>query len=310
MKLISNKMLPNELYVKIFEHLNLKERGRISSSSKTFYQLVHHIQYNQRVYLSTLKDINFKLTNIHLNRLCDEELNLIQKEELTDLKYLRVDWCNISYDGLEQLKGLNQLKSLEIMYSLKSRIFHLNHLINLKHLTIHNAEIEDDDIKKLHLTKLTMISLTFNITEEQLNHILELNQLTSLELYDCSNLTDESLKNISKQRKLKELKLGNHTRRSNDDGLKYFGQLNKLEYLKLIDCWRITDDGFKILSELTELKELIINGNGIYITDSGLEYLKRLKKLVSLDLFRCYDITSDGLKQFKKSMPNVQKIYI
>ncbi len=78
------------------------------------------------------------------------------------------------------------------------------------------------------------------------------------------------------------------------------------EYLRQRPPWadtEITDRGLSLLSQLTDLDELLIHGSRI--TDEGLEHLRGLTKLKQLWLVRT-GVSESGVRQLRAALPNCE----
>ena len=87
-----------------------------------------------------------------------------------------------------------------------------------------------------------------------------------------------------------------------DEGLKVVAQLSVLRQIHFNNT-SITDEGIKQLSPLTELN--YINLVGTKITDTGLSHLSALKKLKSIFVYQTA-VTSEGLKDFSVKLPEAR----
>ena len=144
------------------------------------------------------------------------------------------------------------------------------------HLDLSNSKITDDDLARIvkeykngrKLTSLNLSNCT-NITDAGLAHLAEL-PLTQLNLSGCENITDAGLAHLT--------------------GL-------PLTQLNLSECENITDAGLAHLAKLplTQL-DLSYCEN---ITDAGLAHLAKLP-LTQLNLSRCRKITDAGLAHLAK----------
>jgi hypothetical protein len=67
-----------------------------------------------------------------------------------------------------------------------------------------------------------------------------------------------------------------------DETLRAIGKARNMEYLVLADCGAVTDQGLQYLSQMTELKTLMLGGTNV--TDEGLAHLAHLKELYWLSL--------------------------
>lgn len=117
--------------------------------------------------------------------------------------------------------------------------------------------------------------------------------LEALDLADCDQITDESLRDLNATPHLKELILWN-CNQITDDGLHHLQGLTNLEILDLGQCFLIEGRGLKYLQKMKSLKTL-----GFYncdrLQDTWLECLRTLPSLESLDLRRCFNLTPKSL---------------
>ncbi len=120
--------------------------------------------------------------------------------------------------------------------------------------------------------------------DETLSWVGDLHRVNALNLSGCANVTDKGLKVLEKLPHLQSLDL---SRTVADPS--YGGK-------------PLTDASLKHVEHLTELKELILDGNNI--TDRGMSHLSRLANLEMLSL-RETRITDDGL-QALRGLKNLQ----
>jgi hypothetical protein len=146
-------------------------------------------------------------------------------------------------------------------------------------------------------------------------------RLHTLSLANCRRLTDEAIINISHLNSLEALSLDG-CRCITDRSLVALSGLFRLKKLDLSQCDLITDSGLEALENLEEIEELslgwcrLIGDNGVDIltrqagrstalrilslarcpiTDTGAEYLSRLRGLEELDLNGCAEVGSAAL---------------
>ena len=146
-------------------------------------------------------------------------------------------------------------------------------------------------------------------------------RLRTLSLANCRRLTDEAIVNISHLNSLEALSLGG-CRCITDRSLAALSSLFRLRKLDLSQCDLITDSGLEALENLEKIEELslgwcrLIGDNGVEtltrqlgrsqvlrilslarcpITDTGAEYLARLRGLEELDLNGCTKVGSSAL---------------
>ncbi len=173
----------------------------------------------------------------------------------------------------------------------------LKHCRNCESLDLINSNITDTGLKKLsqNLTHLTSLNLKNcqQITDQGLTHLKNLTSLQSLNLSGCKKITDQGFAHLKNLNSLQSLDL-RHTKLT-DQGLAHLKNLNSLQSLDLCSC-DITDQGLAHLKDLTSLQSL--NLSFCDITDQGLAHLKDLTSLQSLNLSFC-NITNQGLAHLK-----------
>ncbi len=139
-----------------------------------------------------------------------------------------------------------------------------------------------------------------NLSDSDLKTILDKAsgaRITSINLSNCTNITDVGLAHLSKLTSLSSLNLRGC--KITDTGLAYVAKLTSLSSLNLDWCTKITDAGLAHLSKLTLLSSL--NLSMCYtITDAGLAHLSKLTLLSSLNLCYCENITDAGLAHLSK----------
>jgi len=97
-------------------------------------------------------------------------------------------------------------------------------------------------------------------------------------------ISDDDLKTIATLKSVRELNLGGLVLKEMGDKVIY-------------DKKQITDEGLKNLADMTELRELILDGTNI--TDAGLKHLAKLKKLERLVLSYT-KVTDEGMVELTK----------
>ena len=68
----------------------------------------------------------------------------------------------------------------------------------------------------------------------------------------------------------------------------------QLTCLSLEDCDNITIGGLIVLSQLSQLKQLVLPASGNLPADAGLEYVMRLPRISNLDLSTCKNLPDEG----------------
>lgn len=104
-----------------------------------------------------------------------------------------------------------------------------------------------------------------------------------------------------------------------DDNMKYIGALTKLQDLNIggpvakqvgdkniYGPGQITDKGLEKIADLTELRELTLDGANI--TDDGLKHLAKMSKLQTL-ILSSTKVTDDGMQHLTK-LPKLENVYL
>ncbi|PWA81433.1 Leucine-rich repeat, cysteine-containing subtype [Artemisia annua] len=179
-----------------------------------------------------------------------------------------------------------------------------------------------------NLTRLKLDGCV-NVTDESLKAIGVANHLKYLSLRGCYLVTDLGLKYLAKgdmKNCLERLHL-NECDRISDKGIRYLKQMTGLYYLNLSKCGvNITDVGVMAIcrlpslmvlnlswlinvtdSSLTHISRNCLKMNQIdftgceAITGKGLRALVHLRKLKTLKLFSCHNISWEDVKSFAKT---------
>jgi F-box/leucine-rich repeat protein 14 len=135
------------------------------------------------------------------------------------------------------------------------------------------------------------------IKDSHMKVVVHVRRLQNLELH-FSDITDKSLKYISRLKELRLLRLS-HCYKISSKGLKNISILSQLEHVELPNCSQLKNFALKCFSQLANLKYLNLKGCKS-ITDYGLMHLQNCKKLVSLNIAECSRITDEGLSVFEE----------
>src|SRR5690348_11291200 len=129
--------------------------------------------------------------------------------------------------------------------------------------------------EQLFSSKKVLNVTNHDITDEELIKLIDKHQttLTSINLSECTRLTDKSIK--------------------------YLAKLKNLTTLNLTSCFQITDAAIKDLSQLQNLTTLNLTGCN-RITDAAIKDLSKLQNLTTLDLINCDKITDAAIKELIK----------
>jgi len=116
--------------------------------------------------------------------------------------------------------------------------------------------------------------------------------------------TDVGLGSLTRLERLQELYLI-HTKVT-DAGLTPLAACSRLHTLDLAGT-QVTDAVMPVLSKLTELKALGLSNTKV--TDAGILKLKTLRNLRLLDLSSCKAVSSAGIQELQKSLPQMKILH-
>jgi Leucine-rich repeat (LRR) protein len=169
----------------------------------------------------------------------------------------------------------------------------------------------DDDAIYREIKKLGGKVPTWNVVDfkgtqvkdDDLKLVAKLKNLAMLRLTD-TDITDEGLAHLRGLKKLKHLDL-NGARRITDDGLRELTDLTNLEELYLSKT-KITGSGFQALTKLKKVNHLGLRDT--QITNASLPHLRALEGLEILDL-KGTQIHSTGLHHLR-GLPNLSLLIV
>ena len=264
--------LPSEILTEIFAGLTIKDMFSVVRVCKEWQQL------GERGMLSSKLQVDMRHLAIKPNTVN----RYIQKMKTCFNRVSKLDATrsNIGNTELESITLLQRLSSLNLSYCDQITDEGLGHLA----LLIPQPQIEDDDSD----------AELGNELEAPVKFVLQLAQLTSLNLRGCDKITDTGLEHVAQLTQLTSLDLRSCAKIT-DTGLEHVAQLTQLTSLNLSGCYKITDTGLEHVAQLTQLTSLDLYDCG-NITDTGLEHVAQLTQLTSLDLSVCYKITDTGLE--------------
>lgn len=128
-----------------------------------------------------------------------------------------------------------------------------------------------------------------------LKQISRLTSLVGLDLELCRNITDAGLRHLQNTNRLHVLLLTGTA--IGNPGLKHLKPITSLLALDFEFCTGITDTSCVTLASMKQLKALILKKSGfekVRVTDAGLEHLRKLPHLETLDLYGNH-LTNAGL---------------
>lgn len=188
------------------------------------------------------------------------------------LREINLTSTAISDDGLRHLAPLTELESL-ILISTRVRgtsFQYLENLKSLRELTLTSSEFSDEGMERIGtMTSLEELRLDDTaVTDQGMPYLEKLHELKLLNLQG-SLISDQGLESITGLNQLLELYLG-----------------GTIPYEGLVYESPISDDGLRLLQNLTEIR--ILHLNDTQISDAGIPFLKKMKKLRELNLADTY----------------------
>jgi hypothetical protein len=306
-------MFPDELLVKIFDQLNLNTRIKLLYVSDRFKEITQVLEYNHQVKLIRYRDVKFKLTNVKIINVDDDDYRWtsISKKEWdylsgsTHLKKLNLRQCSFSGNLLEKLIGLSNLQKLVLRtFSGKYGLQCLSRLTTLEKLIIHHKYVWNPQYKLNELRSLINLKVfeyhNGIVYNDDLNFLKELIKLKRLALINCKIVDSNGLNNI-KDLNLKELII----KYSSNDKLDFVKDLTNLKKLTLKGG---KFDGSQLihLRNLTGLTHLNLH-DCANITDDSMNYISQLNNLKKLNIIGCDKMTYYGLTILSE-MPNIKDL--
>ncbi len=92
-----------------------------------------------------------------------------------------------------------------------------------------------------------------------------------------------------------------------DDEVALVAQAKYMRRLRLVQCWKLTNVGFRSLEDAPELCEMMVRAPKL--TNACLETFLSMPKLVQLDLQDCDRLTPGRLEELLESHPTLLQIY-
>ena len=249
---------------------------------------------------SSLTDLSalahmFTLHHLSLSR-CDSLPDKALKS-LVGLKQLRtmdLSFCtSLTVDGLCTLSDLTGLKELDFTDTrADDEVLHvLCRSLELESLQLCGCDITDVGLRNLASQRsLRYLNLEGCQSISNLGPLEKLVSLLELDLYDCQDISDQSLVHLSGLVRLQKLDL--RFTDITEAGLSALRPLAELRDLDLSPDMPMSDVGLQAIGQLSSLRELRLCKS---ISDAGLEALSRLTGIRTLDLSGC-GVADKGLR--------------
>ncbi len=212
------------------------------------------------------------------------------------LTQLKLSFCHEFTDiGLKAITKC-PLKRLELSrcHQLSGKsIGHLANSVSLTYLDLGMCWGVEKSMKMLSSLPLTTLILNDTLISDQgMEDLARCSSLTSLNLDNCSKITDEGIKAISH---LNLRKINLDKCKISYLSLQHLAGCSSLTSLSLYRCTKITDEGIKAIRH-HKLTSIILNQCAI--SDRCFEDLARLP-LQELSVFECSQITKKAYESFK-----------
>jgi len=201
-------------------------------------------------------------------------------------------------------KLLKRLRKIDLRYvkCLSVDVFtDISKLDSLLELNLQGTNTGDEGMHQLSndLENLKSLNLymCYNITDKGVSYLKKLLFLEQLDVGGCARITDVSASYISKLTSLKKLNMS-HTYIT-DDSIMSLHPLSNLRELEIFACTLLTDTAMSHIAKLQSLEYLDITYNNI--TDVGLQ---DLRSVTSLKELRCShtSITDAAIRPFDDRM--------
>jgi len=215
-----------------------------------------------------------------------------------DVEVLNLRKCNITDKGLADLGSLQKLKELNLRDTkiTNAGLKYVSEVKDLEDLEIWSAEISDEGISNISCLKyLKRLKIPFATLSDKgmMTIIKNFSSLESLNIGE--GVTDESLINIDKLQRLKELFISGDLNIT-DKSFLSFSRIPALKTLGIAKC-SITNDGIICLQKLKNLQYLGVHSDNIDI--NGIINISNIDSLTSLTINGA-NITRNDLKPLAK----------
>ena len=254
-----------------------------------------NLQYLQQ--LPNLQEIDFKVL-----RFCIGDKDLVHIAKVANLTALNLYRCvNITDAGLIHVSNATRLQKLNLgLTRVTGKGISAIGNLCFTHLNLNHCGVSD--LRALrHIESLEELSLAGTaITDEGLEPLVRAKNLTKLNLEGCHKMDGSCLKHMtSSQHKLRELNL-------EGAGIKHLvliTTLTRLNLKYLVGTLKINDECLAAMCKhLCNLRVLHLTT----ITDTGLQCVSSLKKLLALNLSPCSKITYACRDQLQMQLPRLK----
>ncbi len=242
-----------------------------------------------------------KLSHLDLGKTGVTDTEMEYVKGITTLQDLSLDGTKVTDRGIEKLVGLPQLRGIRlggtnVTDDAVASIAKIETLVNVV-----LADTDVTDACMANLAKMPNLrSLDLSDTGITVNALKTLagTRIDSLNVGN-TGIGDAGVGNLQGMESLVTLNLGGT--RVTEAGLAHLATLVNLRILAIV----ITDAGLPPIANLVHVEVLAIRGE---ITDQGIQQLKLLKKLNSLDLVYTR-VTTSGASELQKEIPQCRIVF-
>ncbi len=216
----------------------------------------------------------------------DDDLRLIANlPKLTTLSLARdAHPSRLTDEGLAHLKKLPELKTLDLSHSqiTNGGLQNLRRFPKLFRVSLSDTQVSDDGLR--HLAGLSELFELYlyrtKVTGTGFRHLTNCTKLEQLDLQG-SPLSDDGFLSAPQLPRLRVLRVD--TTPLTNRGLQRVARYREsLEEFWAVRMRNVTEDGWKVLSELRQLKKLVLAENGASVTDGVVARIAVLPKLEEL----------------------------
>lgn len=256
----------------------------------------------------------------HLRGLPLKDISLtgssVKNEWLKDLTGLPLNSLSLAKtsvdaEGIANLTGLRNLIRLDLISCPNiddKALKDIGRLANLEEIRLSNDKITDRALEYLADCKyLKTIELEHTaITDEGIRTICKMDNIESLGLSQCSNLTPEALRLIGarfpdiRHLQIAKMKL------APGQFAKYMKNASNLASINLLGV-PVNDEDMAVIGRQYDLDAVTVGG--AHITDRALANLFDKKELRNVAFFKCPNLTVEGINELAKRNPHIRNLF-
>ncbi len=260
--------------------------------------------------------------------LTDSALDSAFCREMPSLKVLNLSLCkDVSDNSIGKIASrCRNLQSLDLAGCSRvsnNGLFYISlNMKKIQHLNLRSCRMISDQgmshlagknnniTKGLQVLEELGLQDCQKITDEGLKHICDgLRSINKINLSFCVSVTDTGLKSLGKMQNLKELNLRSCDNIS-DIGIGFLAEEGgkQLTHLDTSFCANVTDTAAKYIANgIPELRSLAMANCSV--SDEGLlNICKSLKKLETLNIGQCKQVTDKSLEVLAQELRNLKQI--